>query len=176
MRGTPRPSRAVDPTHRIEVNGAPVEAQVSGLVPLSRVLREQLGLTGTKVACGRGECGACTVLVGGRPRLSCTTPAALVREPVRTVEDLAAETADLRAEFADRGAFQCGFCTPGQVVTAWSVLRDEADRAGGKRGDDGRRDRVAQAMSGVICRCTGYQAITASVCRVAERRAAGTKS
>lgn len=152
--------------HRIEVNGAATEVEVAGLVPLSRVLREQLGLTGTKVACGRGECGACTVLVGGRPRLSCTTPAALVREPVRTVEDLAAETADLRAEFADRGAFQCGFCTPGQVVAAWAVLRAEADRP-----VDGRRDRVAHAMSGVICRCTGYQAITASICRIAENRA-----
>jgi len=153
-------------THRLDVNGGPVDVDAAGLVPLSRVLREQLGLTGTKVACGRGECGACTVLVGGRPRLACTTPAALVREPVRTVEDLADETADLRAEFADRGAFQCGFCTPGQVVAAWAVLRDEAGRPG-----EGRRDRVAHAMSGVICRCTGYQAITAAVCRVAETRA-----
>lgn len=152
--------------HRLEVNGAATEVEVTGLVPLSRVLREQLGLTGTKVACGRGECGACTVLVGGWPRLSCTTPAALVREPVRTVEDLAEETADLRAEFADRGAFQCGFCTPGQVVAAWAVLRAEADRP-----VDGRQERVAHAMSGVICRCTGYQAITASICRIAENRA-----
>jgi aerobic-type carbon monoxide dehydrogenase small subunit (CoxS/CutS family) len=150
-------------THRLDVNGASVEVEVAGLVPLARVLREQLGLTGTKVACGRGECGACTVLVGDRPRLSCTTPAALVHEPVRTVEGLADETADLRAEFADSGAFQCGFCTPGQVVAAWAVLRDEADRAG-----DGRKERVAHAMSGVICRCTGYQAITAAICRIAE--------
>lgn len=149
-------------THRIEVNGASTEVHAPGLVPLSRVLRDQLGLTGTKVGCGRGECGACTVLVGGRPRLACTTPAGLVHEPVRTIEDLAEETADLRAEFADSGAFQCGFCTPGQVVTAWAVLRDEAGRPSG-----GRRERVAHAMSGVICRCTGYQAITASVCRVA---------
>lgn len=149
--------------HRLEVNGAPFDVRASGLEPLSRVLREQLGLTGTKVACGRGECGACTVLVGGRPRLSCTVPAALVREPVRTVEDLADETAQLRAEFADRGAFQCGFCTPGQVVTAWAVLRDEAGRTA-----DGRRERVAHAMSGVLCRCTGYQAITAAICHVAE--------
>jgi len=149
-------------THRLDVNGAPVDVEVSGLEPLSRVLRERLGLTGTKVACGRGECGSCTVLIGGRPRLSCITPAALVREPVRTIESLAAETADLRAEFADRGAFQCGFCTPGQVVAAWAVLRDEADRPA-----DGRRERVAHAMSGVLCRCTGYQAITSAICRVA---------
>jgi aerobic-type carbon monoxide dehydrogenase small subunit (CoxS/CutS family) len=149
--------------HRLDVNGAPVDVDVAGLEPLSRVLREQLGLTGTKVACGRGECGACTVLVGDRPRLSCTTPAALVREPVRTVEDLADETADLRAEFADCGAFQCGFCTPGQVVAAWAVLRDEGGRLA-----DGRRERVAHAMSGVLCRCTGYQAITAAICRVAD--------
>jgi aerobic-type carbon monoxide dehydrogenase small subunit (CoxS/CutS family) len=78
---------------------------------------------------------------------------------VRTVEDLADETAQLRAEFADRGAFQCGFCTPGQVVTAWAVLRDEAGRPA-----EGRRERIADAMSGVLCRCTGYQAITAAIC------------
>jgi aerobic-type carbon monoxide dehydrogenase small subunit (CoxS/CutS family) len=154
--------RPVGSTHRLDVNGTLVDVAAPGLTPLSRVLREQLGLTGTKVACGRGECGACTVLVGGRPRLSCTTPAALVREPVRTIEDLTDETAQLRAEFADRGAFQCGFCTPGQVVTALAVLRDEAGRPA-----EGRRERVSHAMSGTLCRCTGYQAITAAVCRVA---------
>ncbi|GAA4542523.1 (2Fe-2S)-binding protein [Pseudonocardia xishanensis] len=151
--------------HRLVVNGEEIEIAVAGLVPLSTVLRERLGLTATKVACGRGECGACTVLVGGRPRMACATPAALVREPVWTSEGLAAESADLRAEFADRGAFQCGFCTPGQVVHGCAVLRMEADRP-----VEGRRERVAHALSGNLCRCTGYQAITDSVCRVAETR------
>ena len=153
-------------THRLVVNGAELEVEVEGLEPLSHVLRERLGLTATKVACGRGECGACTVLVGDRPRMACATPAALVREPVWTSEGLAGETADLRAEFADTGAFQCGFCTPGQVVHACALLCAEAERA-----EPGRRDRVRHALSGNICRCTGYQAITESVCRVAEQRA-----
>jgi aerobic-type carbon monoxide dehydrogenase small subunit (CoxS/CutS family) len=156
----------MDRTHTLVVNGEEIEIEVAGLEPLSHVLRERLGLTATKVACGRGECGACTVLVGGRPRMACATPAVLVREPVSTSEGLADETADLRAEFADTGAFQCGFCTPGQVVHACALLRAETGRT-----DAGRRDRVRHALSGNICRCTGYQAITESVCRVAERRA-----
>ena len=156
-------------SHELVVNGAMVTVPVDGLVPLSTVLRERLGLTGTKIACGRGECGACTVLIGGRSRMACITPAVLVREPVSTIEGLAAESADLRAEFADTGAFQCGFCTPGQVVHGCAVLRAEEGRDAA-----GRRERVAHALSGNICRCTGYQAITTSVCRVAAARAGGT--
>lgn len=149
------------------VNGSPVEVEAAGLRPLSAVLRDDLGLTATKVACGRGECGACTVLVGGRPRMACTTPAALVREEVWTSEGLAAESADLRACFADTGAFQCGFCTPGHVVHAVALLRT------GLAGLEGeaRRARVRAALSGNICRCTGYQAIVDAVCRTAAERA-----
>ena len=154
--------------HRLVVNGDEVVVELDGLVPLSTVLREHLGLTATKVACGRGECGACTVLVGDRPRMACATPAVLVRDPVWTSEGLAGETTDLREEFADTGAFQCGFCTPGQVVHACALLRAEV--AGGTA--EGRRHRIAHALSGNICRCTGYQAITESVCRVAEKRIA----
>lgn len=142
--------------HRLTVNGADVEVDVEGLVPLSTVLRDQLGLTAAKVACGRGECGACTVLVDGRPRMSCTTPAVLVRAPVETAEGLAAESSALRAAFADRGAFQCGFCTPGQVVHAVALLRDGLP-------DDDAAGHVRHRMSGNICRCTGYQAIVAAI-------------
>jgi aerobic carbon-monoxide dehydrogenase small subunit len=152
--------------HELSVNGEVVAVEVSGLMPLSTVLRDQLGLIATKVACGRGECGACTVLVDGRPRMSCTTPAALVRGPVWTSEGLAEESRDLREEFADRGAFQCGFCTPGQVVSATALLRE------GVAGDEPeRRSRVRHHMSGNICRCTGYQAIVDAVCAVSDRRA-----
>ncbi|OLT18696.1 hypothetical protein BJF78_00995 [Pseudonocardia sp. CNS-139] len=147
---------------RLVVNGSPVDVETAGLRSLADVLRRDLGLTATKVACGRGECGACTVLVGGRPRMACTTPAALVTEEVWTSEGLAEESADLRARFADTGAFQCGFCTPGQVVHAVALLR--AGRTG--------PEQVRAALSGNICRCTGYQAIVESVCRTAEERAA----
>lgn len=148
--------------HGLTVNGEDVEVQVEGLVPLSTVLRDQLGLTAAKVACARGECGACTVLVGGRPRMSCTTPALLVREPVETAEGVRAESDALRAAFADRGAFQCGFCTPGQVVHAVALLREGLPEDG-----DAARGHVRHQLSGNICRCTGYQAITDAVCAVA---------
>lgn len=153
-------------TRRTElvVNGAKVVVDTAGLRSLAAVLREDLELTATKVACGRGECGACTVLVAGRPRMACTTPAALVRGEVWTSEGLAAESEELRRRFADLGAFQCGFCTPGQVVHAVALLRSGL----GDLEPDGRRARVRHALSGNICRCTGYQAIVESVCQLAE--------
>lgn len=153
------------PQHPLVVNGETVEVDTTGMPSLATVLRERLGLTAAKVACGRGECGACTVLVGGRPVMGCITPAVLVREPVETSEGLAAESADLRACFT--GAFQCGFCTPGQVVHATALLR-----AGLPPGEEERRDHVRHALSGNICRCTGYQAIVSSVCAVADAREA----
>ena len=148
------------------VNGRTVVVDATGLRSLAAVLREDLNLTATKVACGRGECGACTVLVDGRPRMACTTPAALVRGEVWTSEGLADESEPIRRRFADLGAFQCGFCTPGQVVHAVALLRAE------RTGDPAtRRDRVRHALSGNLCRCTGYQAIVESVCQLADEPA-----
>jgi aerobic-type carbon monoxide dehydrogenase small subunit (CoxS/CutS family) len=152
-------------SHPLVVDGRPREVDVSGLPSLATVLRDQLHLTAAKIACGRGECGACTVLVGGRPTMSCITPAVLVREPVETSEGLADESRDLREHFADTGAFQCGFCTPGQVVHACALLR-----AGLPADDEARREHLRHALSGNICRCTGYQAIVDSVCAVADER------
>lgn len=153
---------------RLVVNGSAVEVDTPGLRSLADVLRADLGLTAAKLACGRGECGACTVLVDGLPRTSCTTPAALVRGEVWTSEGLAGESADLRARFADTGAFQCGFCTPGQVVHGTALLREGLYALP----PDERRERVRTALSGNVCRCTGYQAIVESVCGVAEERGA----
>lgn len=152
-------------TVELLVNGRAVEAEAGR--PLARVLREDLDLTAAKLACGRGECGACTVLVDGRPTMSCVTAAGLVRGPVETLEALAEEVTDLREEFADAGAFQCGFCTPGQLVHAAALARRAADLVE----EPDLPAAVRARLSGNICRCTGYQAITAAVCAVLERRA-----
>jgi len=121
------------------------------------------GFTAPKRACGRGECGACTVLVGDRSVLACTTLAALVSNEVTTATGLGPVADDLRAAFADHAAFQCGFCTPGQIVRAEAVLRENPRRS---------REEIARAMVGNVCRCTGYIQIVDAVCEAAEGRSA----
>jgi len=160
----PSPERKVkEPTTRcLIVNGQSRDIEDNGLTTLVSVLRDQLGLKATKIACNRGECGACTLLVGGRPTLSCVTPVALVHEAVDTLEGVADEITDLRESFADTGAFQCGFCTPGQLVHAAALAR----RAEELVDRDDLAAYVRDQMSGNICRCTGYQAITESICNV----------
>lgn len=145
------------------VNGETFSAPARPDVTLLAFLRQQAGLTGTKEACGRGECGACTVLVDGDPIMSCITLAARVTGAVRTVEGIADEFADLREAFADTGGFQCGFCTPGQIVRAAALVAS---------GFDGTTEELRLAMSGNICRCTGYVAIVDAVQRVLDERAA----
>ena len=140
------------------VNGSPVDLDVGPGDRLLDVLRDALGLIGTKEACGRGECGACTVLVDGRPMLSCLLLAARVVGRVETVEGLAEEGRDLRAAFADEGAFQCGFCTPGHIVRGVALLRE---------GVPGDERELRRAISGNICRCTGYTGIVRAIRRAA---------
>lgn len=130
---------------------------------LLSVLRDTLKLRGTKLACGSGECGACTVLVGGRPVMACITLAFKVRAPVETIEGLASETQHLRESFADHGAFQCGYCTPGQIVRAAALLRS------GSAIDEAQ---IRHAISGNICRCTGYAQIVTAIHDVAATPAA----
>jgi aerobic-type carbon monoxide dehydrogenase small subunit (CoxS/CutS family) len=128
------------------VNGERVDLEVDAGATLLEVLRDRLGLRGSKEACGRGECGACTVLHGDDAITSCVMLAGLVTQPVRTIEALAPECTELRQRLADAGGMQCGFCTPGQIVRAlsldWERIHDEQD--------------LRHEMAGNICRCTGY--------------------
>jgi aerobic-type carbon monoxide dehydrogenase small subunit (CoxS/CutS family) len=159
-----RGRRAADPGQSVKtvhVNGDSHDVSVRDDTMLLEVLRDRVGLTGTKEACGRGECGACTVLVDGRPVLSCITPAICVDDPVTTIEGLAAEASVLRRSFAERGGFQCGYCTPGQIMSATAILRD---------GDPLSGSELRHRLSGNICRCTGYVGIVAAVLDAATER------
>ena len=121
---------------RLVVNESPTTVDTGPATRLLDVLRDHLELIGTKEACGRGDCGACTVLVGDRAVPSCLVLAARVDEPVRTVEGIAADAARLRQAFADRGGLQCGYCTPGLVVRAYQRvrrIRPRRHRAGARR-------------------------------------------
>lgn len=126
------------------------------------LLREDLGLTGTKECCGAGECGACTILVDGQSRLSCLMVAAqLTGRTVVTIEGVAQgdDLHILQQAFIDHGAIQCGFCTPGMVLAALDLLR---------RVPRPTKQEVREGLSGNLCRCTGYQKITAAVLAAAE--------
>lgn len=162
---------------RLVVNGGAVEVEVAPTTRLVDVLRDRLGLTGAKDACGRGDCGACTVLVGDRAVLACLTLAVRVDEPVRTVEGIAAEAADLRRAFADRGGLQCGYCTPGFIVRCHEMLEaarvgedDSGAAASGAAAEAGAaavgaagEAAVRAGLSGNFCRCTGYNGPVAAV-------------
>ena len=142
------------------LNGEPVQVDAGPAARLLDVLRDRLGLTGAKEACGRGDCGACTVLVGDRAVPSCLVLAARVDEPVRTVEGLADDAARLREALADCGGLQCGYCTPGLVVRAYQLVESgECD------GSDA--EAVRRALAGNFCRCTGYNGIVAAVAEAA---------
>ena len=143
------------------VNSQPVELLVDSYKTLLEVLREDLQLTGTKHGCELGECGACAVLLDRAPVLSCLVVAAdCDSRAITTVEGLAehGRLHPLQECFADHGAAQCGYCTPGILVTAKALL-DEDPRPS--------RDRIREALSGNLCRCTGYQQIVEAVQRAA---------
>ena len=147
----------------VRVNGEALEASFAPYKTLLEVLREDLGLTGTKHGCELGECGACAVLVDGVPLLSCL---ALAIEcdgrAIETVEGLARGAAldPLQAAFADLGAAQCGYCTPGILMTAKALLEKEPDPS---------RERIKEALAGNPCRCTGYLQIFEAVEEAARR-------
>jgi aerobic-type carbon monoxide dehydrogenase small subunit (CoxS/CutS family) len=147
----------------LQINGEPAEVSFAPYKTLLEVLREDLGLTGTKHGCELGECGACAVLVDGEPKLSCLVLALECQgRAVETVEGLARGPAlhPLQAAFADLGAAQCGYCTPGILMTAKALLEKEPQPS---------RDRIKEAVSGNLCRCTGYQQIFEAIEEAARR-------
>jgi carbon-monoxide dehydrogenase small subunit len=149
------------------VNGEPVEALVDSYKTLLEVLREDLQLTGTKHGCELGECGACAVLDGDLPMLSCLMLAADCQgSRITTVEGLVEDGRlhPLQECFADLGAAQCGYCTPGILLTAKALLDREPNPS---------RALICEALSGNLCRCTGYWQIVEAVEAAAERSRAG---
>jgi carbon-monoxide dehydrogenase small subunit len=148
----------------LQVNGERVDAQVLPRLNLADFLREHLKLTGTHVGCEHGVCGACTVRVNGEIVRSCLMLAAQTHgASIETIEGLSdsGEIADLQAAFGDRNALQCGFCTPGMLVAAQDLLKQEAEPD---------RERIREHLSGNYCRCTGYQAIVDAVEATARAR------
>ena len=147
----------------LTVNREPAEVSFAPYKTLLELLREDLNLTGTKHGCELGECGACAVLVDGEPMLSCLAlPIELQQREIRTVEGLArgSEPHPLQVTFAELGAAQCGYCTPGFLVTASALLDQNAAPC---------RAEIALALSGNLCRCTGYVKIFEAVELAAER-------
>ncbi len=144
------------------VNGKACELAIEPHMLLVEVLRDELGLTGTKQSCGIGHCGACTVLIDGIPTLSCLTPALTARgKNITTIEGLAEGTRlhPIQKAFIDYGAIQCGYCTPGMILSAKALL---------DRNPNPSREQVKQALSGNLCRCTGYVKIVDAVLAAAE--------
>ncbi len=141
----------------LRVNGEEQSILFAPYKTLLEMLREDLGLTGTKHGCELGECGACAVLVDGEPRLSCLTLALECGgRSVETIEGLArgADLHPLQAAFADFGGSQCGYCTPGVIMTAKALL---------ERNPSPTRQEIKEATAGNLCRCTGYQQIVDAI-------------
>jgi aerobic carbon-monoxide dehydrogenase small subunit len=149
----------------LEVNGERAEATVEARTVLADLLREQLGLLGTRIGCGEGQCGACTVLLDGESARSCIVLAAQADgASVTTVEGLARVDGalnELQQAFAAEHALQCGFCTAGMLMAAEELLRERPDPAD---------DEIRRALAGNLCRCTGYQGIMRAVRRVRDQR------
>ena len=145
---------------KLNVNGEEFEILTEVHKTLLEVLREDLGLTGTKRGCDLGTCGACTVLIEGKPYLSCLTLAADVQgKKILTIEGLSqkGELHPLQKAFVEKGAIQCGFCTPGMILTAKAFLEEQPHPSEGE---------LKKAISGNLCRCTGYVKIVEAILSV----------
>jgi carbon-monoxide dehydrogenase small subunit len=153
-------------TYRLTVNGAPAEVEAPGMRRLLDVLREDLGLTGTKGGCGEGECGACSVLLDGLVVDACLVPLCQVQgSTVQTVESLADDGALnlLQAAFLETGGAQCGICTPGMLMAGEAFLASGAEPT---------ESAIREAIAGNLCRCTGYTKIIDAIALASQRQAA----
>ncbi|NLR98268.1 (2Fe-2S)-binding protein [Rhizobium sp. P38BS-XIX] len=147
----------------LDINGQRHELDIEPRVTLLDALREHLALTGTKKGCDQGQCGACTCHVDGRRVLSCLTLAAQVEgREITTIEGITSEAGDLhpvQAAFIEHDAFQCGYCTPGQIMSAVACIRE---------GHANSDTEIREYMSGNLCRCGAYNSIVAAVRQAAE--------
>ncbi len=145
------------------VNGVRKTLDVEPNELLINVLREKLGLTGTKYGCGIGECGACTVMVDSEPVLSCLTLAIEVNgKQITTIEGIAkdGQLDPVQEAFIEEGAIQCGYCTPGFIITAKTLLRENPNPT---------REEIIEYIKGNLCRCTGYVNIVKAIQKAAEK-------
>jgi aerobic-type carbon monoxide dehydrogenase small subunit (CoxS/CutS family) len=148
-------------TLTMTVNREPVSVEVEADELLVDVLRDRLGLTGTKIGCNEGECGACTVIMAGRPVLACLIPALRAQgQEIVTIEGLADgdRLHPLQAAFVEHGAVQCGYCIPGFILSAKALL---------DRNPHPTREEIKEAVAGNLCRCTGYVKIVEAIEAVA---------
>jgi len=144
------------------INGRPYELLIESNITLAELLREELDLTGTKCACGAGECGSCTVLVEGSPTLSCSTLAIAVRDKdILTIEGLASREGlhPIQQAFIDHGSIQCGFCTPGMIMMTKALLDENSNPT---------EQEVKEGIGGNLCRCTGYVKIVDAILAATE--------
>ncbi|MBI2826843.1 MAG: (2Fe-2S)-binding protein [Planctomycetia bacterium] len=165
----PREVRQVATVRQLHVNGKSHAVSADAERSLLSVLRDDLDLTGCKYGCGEGRCGACTVLVDGQPLRSCTTAVGSVEDkPIRTIEGVADGDAlhPVQQAFLDCGALQCGYCTPGMIMSAVALLE--------RRPDPARAD-IVRGMQGNICRCGTYARIVAAIERAAKAAPGGRR-
>lgn len=153
---------------RFRVNGKHEQVYVEPWWSLAQVLREELGLTGLKIGCDRGDCGACTVLIGGMPIRSCLYLAIRAEDKdILTIEGLQSKDGKLdplQEAFVEHFALQCGFCTPGMILAAKGLLNENPSPT---------EEEVKRALGGNLCRCTGYVKIVEAVLAVAEKNREG---
>ncbi len=153
---------------KLDINNQVYEVPVSPKDLLVDIVRKKVGLTGTKKGCGQGDCGACTVLIDGAPVLSCITLAiACQGKKICTIEGLVDEQGNMHPvqdAFVEHGAVQCGFCTPGMILSAKALL-DRIPKPGALE--------IKRAISGNICRCTGYKKIVEAISAAAEKISTG---